>query len=86
MKANDIPVSNLELDRFYGIDKVVDTSAADKALREIRSINPAYFTEDVAAVLIRAIASRVASSGWAHLEWAQGAIERLDDASDLIGD
>lgn len=83
MKTFDIPVSNQELDVFYGTEIPAD-DGADIALRHIRKIHP--FTKVNAKELLACIAARICESGWGHMDYAELCVERIDEASGLLED
>lgn len=63
-----------------------DDMAATAACACIRAIKPIDFTQGVARQLLAAIAARLAESNFKHLDETQNAIERVDDAYELLGE
>lgn len=63
-----------------------DDMAATPACACIRAIKPIDFTQGVARQLLAAIAAKLAESNFKHLDETQNAIERVDDAYELLGE
>lgn len=84
MKANDIPVSDLELDAFYGAPEEPFPLQVEIALRAIRQIQEHNFSPEAAAALVSALECRIAHSNFKHVQtrWIDipAALEHLQDA------
>lgn len=59
-----------------------EDSIADPAITAIRKITQSAFSERVCVQIIRALATKITDSNWAHFEHAQDAITTLDELSD----
>lgn len=59
-----------------------EDSVSDPAILAIRKITQSAFSERVCVQIIRALASKISDSNWAHMEHAQDSITTLDELSD----
>lgn len=88
MKANDIPVSDLELDTFYGVESDPLPYHVQNAVSAIRVIPEYAFSPEGAKAIIAALASRVSHSTFSHVQCKQfdaiAAVEYLDDAQHCL--
>lgn len=88
MKSNDIPVTDLELAEFYGVDQEPQPLQVQIAITAIRQIQEHNFSTDAAAALVSALECRIANSAFRHVQnrWIDvpGAMEHLQDAHNLL--
>jgi hypothetical protein len=61
-----------------------EDSVSAPALTAIRKITQSAFSERVAVLIVRCLATRIADSNWAHLEHGTDAINVLDELSDAL--
>jgi hypothetical protein len=90
MKANDIPVSDLELAGMYGTPQEPFPLQVEIAIRAIRQIQEHNFSPEAAAALVSALECRIAGSTFKHMKnrWVDvpGALEYLQDAHSMLED
>ena len=61
-----------------------DLAQAQPAINAIRKITQSAFSERVAVMLLRCLATKIADGNWAHFEHGTSAIDTLDELSDEL--
>lgn len=88
MKSNDIPVTDLELAEFHGVDQEPLPLQVQIAITAIRQIQEHNFSTEAADALVSALECRIANSAFSHVQnaWIDvpGALEHLQDAHNLL--